>query len=375
MNQIDKVLPELFDKQWKKMINLIPKYGNMVINYDGVIKNIEDISFEIVPRNSLYVGPFKYVGPGDIIIYVDVNTTIWDMEVDYITMAQDVIIPWINKAFFKYFNIEIFNYFADITVLVRGNDGSQADYVIDGDETNIDKFDRENPPSSWKFIGWNDDENPYYKNRSMRESINESNKKIKGLYLTFPRQGWETFGATLAKLFGVVSGVFTNSSDAIEKINKVKQKVNEPLDEFVVGSHGGGQELFMSQDGEQPEAVTKILDEAKPLIDSNTKVFFTACYGADYLKRLTEASKQLGGVGVYGSAGIYNYITNKSEKGFYYCKTSADVSNELQNKKNSEYGKGSGPQPTKDEFNSFALEKGYCKKVDQAPINWVKNLG
>lgn len=165
MNQIDKVLPKLFDQQWKKMINLIPKYSRMVMNYDGIIKNIENISFEIEPTNDLYVGPFKYIGPGNIIIYVDVNTTIWDMEVDYITMAQDIIIPWINKAFFKYFNIDIFNYFADITVLVRGNDGSVADYVIDGNETNTDKFDRENPPSSWKFIGWNDDENPYYKNR------------------------------------------------------------------------------------------------------------------------------------------------------------------------------------------------------------------
>lgn len=212
----------------------------------------------------------------------------------------------------------------------------------------------------------------------------ESNQKFKGLYLTFPREGWETIGAKLMQLFGVVSGVFKNSGDAIERIRKVKSKSTDTLDEFVVGSHGAGEQLFMSQQGEQPETLTKILEEAKPLIGSNTKVFFTACFGADFLKRLTDASKQLGGVGVYGSSGIYNYLTNKSEKGYYYCKTTADVESELQNKiqsdKNEKFGSSSVDSEknqvkvSKDQFNKYALEKGYCKKVDSPPINWVKNL-
>lgn len=199
----------------------------------------------------------------------------------------------------------------------------------------------------------------------------ESSKKFKGLYLTFPKQGWETIGANLMKLFGVVSGVFSSSEDAINKIRKVKSKSSDVLDEFVVGSHGDGKELFLSKQGEQPAALQKILEEARPLIGPNTKVFFTACFGADYLKRLTDASKQLGGIGVYGSAGIYNYITNESQKGFYYCKTTADVEGEL--KKEKQKNKINAT-PSRDEFNKFALEKGYCQKVDSPPINWVKNF-
>lgn len=204
--------------------------------------------------------------------------------------------------------------------------------------------------------------------------ISEEKKGIRGLYLTFPKEGIETIGARLAKLFGVVSGVFTSSSDAIKKIDKVKQNTNQKLDEFVIGSHGSGKELFMSQSGEQPEALVNILNAAKPLIDSNTKVFFTACYGADSLKRLTDASQQLGGIGVYGSAGVYNYLTNKSQNGFYYCKASIDVSSELQNNKNKEYQKSSAPEASKNEFNKFALDKNYCQEVKTPPINWVKNL-
>lgn len=204
--------------------------------------------------------------------------------------------------------------------------------------------------------------------------LSEANQKIKGLYLTFPKAGWETIGAKLMKLFGVVSGVFKSSGEAIDKIRKVKNKTSETLDEFVVGSHGGGQELFMSQKGEQPDALVKILNEAKPLINSNTKVFFTACFGADFLKRLTDASKQLGGVGVYGSAGVYNYLTNQSERGFYYCKTTNDVDAEYQNEKKEKNSKTTSPEPSRSEFNKFVLDKGYCKKVDSPPINWVKNL-
>ena len=204
--------------------------------------------------------------------------------------------------------------------------------------------------------------------------LSEANQKIRGLYLTFPKAGWETIGAKLMKLFGVVSGVFKSSGDAIDKIRNVKNKTSETLDEFVVGSHGGGQELFMSQKGEQPDALVKILNEAKPLISTNTKVFFTACFGADFLKRLTDASKQLGGVGVYGSAGVYNYLTNQSEKGFYYCKTTNDVDAEYQNEKKEKNSKTTPPKPSRSEFNKFVLDKGYCKKVDSPPINWVKNL-
>jgi hypothetical protein len=65
---------------------------------------------------------------------------------------------------------------------------------------------------------------------------------------------------------------------------------------------------------------TTFLSSFKPLISQNTKVFFTACHGADYLLTLKNAADELG-VTAYGSQGIYNYVTNESEKGFYWCST------------------------------------------------------
>ena len=40
--------------------------------------------------------------------------------------------------------------------------------------------------------------------KEIMEVVSEEKKGIKGLYLTFPKEGIETIGATLAKVFGVV---------------------------------------------------------------------------------------------------------------------------------------------------------------------------
>jgi len=121
----------------------------------------------------------------------------------------------------------------------------------------------------------------------------------------------------------------------------------------------------MTKGGDTPESVNTILNAVRPVINSNTKIFFTACFGADFLKRLTDASRVLGGQGVYGSAGVYNYITNESQKGFYYCKSSEDLQAKMIQKEGS-YDSS--------KFNKWVLDNGYCKKVDKSPINWVKNL-
>jgi hypothetical protein len=195
--------------------------------------------------------------------------------------------------------------------------------------------------------------------------INEGLQKINGLYLTFPKAGWETIATKLLHPLGVISGSFNNVEGAVKKIEKYKAKGKGTLDELVIGSHGDGTNLFMTKGGDTPESVNTILNAVRPVMSSNTKVFFTACFGADFLKRLTDASRVLGGQGVYGSAGVYNYITNKSQKGFYYCKASEDLQAKILKEKGS-YDSS--------QFNQWALENGYCKKVDKAPINWVKNL-
>ena len=138
--------------------------------------------------------------------------------------------------------------------------------------------------------------------------------------LIFPKDGWETKAVNLLKKVGVVTGVFKSSVEAIEAIKTFKNK-GIKVKELVIGSHGDGQNLLITQkeDKSNRKYATDLLKNVKDIITRETKVFFTACYGADYLYNLVDSANKLG-VGVYGSRGIYNYITNSAEKGYYYCK-------------------------------------------------------
>ena len=145
-------------------------------------------------------------------------------------------------------------------------------------------------------------------------------KKPERLSLIFPKAGWETKAVNLLKRLGVITGVFKSTIEAIQYLKILKNK-GIKVKELVIGSHGDGKTLLITQ--KKDEKIKKysnnFLINAKDIISRDTKVFFTACYGADYLMNLVDAANKLG-VGVYGSRGIYNYITNTSEKGYYYCK-------------------------------------------------------
>ena len=142
-------------------------------------------------------------------------------------------------------------------------------------------------------------------------------KTIKRVRLIFPSHNWEVIALKLVKTLGVVTGVFTNIETATRFINGLVSK-GVTADELVIGSHGRYGELLAPKQGESYPFDNSFLKSFKPLVHRGTKVFFTACNGADYLDSLKDASEKLG-VPVYGSAGIYNYITNASEKGFYIC--------------------------------------------------------
>jgi hypothetical protein len=148
---------------------------------------------------------------------------------------------------------------------------------------------------------------------------------VKRIRLIFPKKGTETtmlnyFKKDLLSL-GIITGVYTSLSSAISFVNTLIKK-NVKADEFVIGSHGGGSELLITQSkGDNFTFNNSFLNSFKPLIHSNTKVFFTACYGADNLSMLKNAAETLG-IGVYAASGEYNYITNKSEQGFYWCSPS-----------------------------------------------------
>ena len=143
---------------------------------------------------------------------------------------------------------------------------------------------------------------------------------LKKVRLIFPLKDWEINAINSMKSLGIVTGVFTSLNDAVKYCNTLVSK-GVKVDEFVIGSHGKAGNLLMTKTSEYGYHFdTSFLSSFKPLISQNTKVFFTACHGADYLLLLKNAADELG-VTTYGSQGIYNYVTNKSEKGFYWCST------------------------------------------------------
>jgi hypothetical protein len=140
--------------------------------------------------------------------------------------------------------------------------------------------------------------------------------EIKKVRLIFPQNLWEEFALKLIKKLGVITGIYKNLGSAIDFIKKLSDK-GVKVDELVVGSHGSFGTLLVTQSDDY-HFNNNFLNEFKKIIHSNTKVFFTACHGADYLDSLKDASEKLG-VGAYASSGVYNYLTNSSEKGYYWC--------------------------------------------------------
>jgi hypothetical protein len=140
--------------------------------------------------------------------------------------------------------------------------------------------------------------------------------RIKKVRLVFPLENWELL-VYLAKAFQIVTGVFRNLGEALKFVSYLSEK-NVVTDELVVGSHGYGETLLMTKEEGSFRFDNSFLLDLKKIVDSNTTIFFTACSGADYLDTLKNAAEKLG-VGVYGSAGLYNYVVNTSERGFYWC--------------------------------------------------------
>lgn len=154
----------------------------------------------------------------------------------------------------------------------------------------------------------------YFVNLGLKLGINKDSVKVR---LIFPQYKWELDALKKLKEMKIVTGFF----DSVETATKTVQTLAEnniKASELVVGSHGDGEKIIMSIKGDDYKFSQTFLSSLKGIIKNDTTVFFTACYGADYLKTLVDAAKILG-VGVYGSSGIYNYITNDSEKGFYFC--------------------------------------------------------
>lgn len=232
---------------------------------------------------------------------------------------------------------------------------------------------------------------------NFQEQIQELKKipssKIKKVALVFPQKVWyEEFGTMIMNALGVISGWFRSLPEAIGYVNQLEKK-GVKTDQLIIGSHGAGQELLITQQEGQFKFNNRFLSDIKNIIHSNTTVFFTACQGADHLFMLKNAAETLG-VGAYGAQGVYNFITQSAEKGFYWCSAKPIDVNLIQ--KNQEklsplsWNKdGNGELEIRIPFPGFSkLKKGYSNftgtlsfqgnkvfGLSVPPINFTPKLG
>lgn len=151
--------------------------------------------------------------------------------------------------------------------------------------------------------------------------------------LIFPSKGWETVAVEIIESLGIVTGTYKSMDEANMFFKELKNN-GIVLEELMIGSHGspgnllstqgGGRklmkriwvepdELWKSSRGKEGEAgywetTDEVLHESgktyrfnldflehiKPVVNSQTKVYFTACKGADKLGTLKEAAEVLG---------------------------------------------------------------------------------
>ena len=233
--------------------------------------------------------------------------------------------------------------------------------------------------------------------------------------LIFPKEGWETIAIKILEQVGVVSGTYETLGEA-DNFFKDLKKNGIILEELLIGSHGSAGRLLVTQKGgrkiykeywdeKTSEMVmtdeviyesekrygfrTGFLKHIKPVVNSNTKVYFTACSGAEKLTMLKEAADYLGcecyacmGKNIFSfgcedsnwscnatpeftfgySVPSFNYSFNVSEKEkeiFIGKKLSGWEASEAYTKK----------------VNDFYVTHGVCQEQPNIPFNWITLFG
>ena len=186
-------------------------------------------------------------------------------------------------------------------------------------------------------------------------------KKIR---LIFPGgNDWEIETVKLFKNLGVITTFFKSVPHAIATVNALTTK-GVKATELIIGSHGNGELLVMPAD-QNYRFNNNFMKALKNIVTPQTKVFFTACHGADNLYTLVIAANQLGVNGVYAASGIYNPATNTAEKGFYYCQAVSETRLKLLAKKSGEKNYMS---------NNFLIKSGIGKKISSSPISFLQTI-
>ena len=239
--------------------------------------------------------------------------------------------------------------------------------------------------------------------------------------LIFPKKGWETIAIKILEQIGVVTGTYETLGEA-DNFFKDLKKNDIILEELLIGSHGSAGRLLVTQKGGRKiykeywdektremvmtdEVIyesekrygfrTGFLKHIKPVVNSNTKVYFTACSGAEKLTMLKEAADYLGcecyacmGKNIFSfgcedsnwscnatheiafdelqtsryAVPSFNYSFNVSEKSkevFIGKKLSSWEASEAYTKK----------------VNDFYVAHGVCQEQPNIPFNWVTLFG
>ena len=227
--------------------------------------------------------------------------------------------------------------------------------------------------------------------------------------LIFPKEGWETIAVKILEQIGVVTGTYETLDEANNFFKDLKQN-GIVLEELLIGSHGMQGNLLTTQKGgrkgykerwddETREWIqtdeilweagkryafkTDFLEHIKPVVNSKTKVYFTACKGAGKLTMLKEAADYLGcecyacmgnnaySFGCKGSNWSCNANTGVESFGFS-GQQSEDEREVFTGKELSGYH--SAKAYTK-KVNDFYVEHNVCQEQPNIPFNWVTLFG
>lgn len=211
--------------------------------------------------------------------------------------------------------------------------------------------------------------------------------------LIFPKKGWETAAIKILEAMGVVTGTYSTLKQANEFFKQLKSN-GIVLEEVLIGSHGKAGNLLITQsrvikfkkgfkEQQIPQTYrfgTNFLKHLKPVVNSSTKVYFTACKGADKLTMLKEASDYLG-CECYACMGL-NYIGMSCEDSNWSCSPSNvpsfEFAHEMSKGERALFTGNEGStnfQEYTEKVNGYYEKQGVCKEQPNVPFNWITLFG
>jgi len=208
--------------------------------------------------------------------------------------------------------------------------------------------------------------------------------------LIFPKDGWEEFAVNALEAMGLVTGTYKTLKEANEFFKQLKDN-RIILEEVLIGSHGAPGTLLITPnrtrkkgpDQEVPMTYSfnaGFLKGLKQVVNPSTKVYFTACNGADKLTMLKEASDFLN-CECYACMGL-NFIGMACEDSNWSCSPSNVPSfgfaHELSKDERTLFTGSENFSNSKEyteKVNKYYEEKGVCREQPNVPFNWITLFG